>query len=297
MNEKLISLDETDETRRMGRPPATEVTGVDDAVPGSPTWLPAWDGARYAANTGHHRVYDQLFLDTLPVRSGDVVLDLGCGSGDFTTIVAALVPDGQVVGLDPQPSLLAEARLRAAPNQRFVEGAVQQLGGLFPVTESFEVVMTRAVLQWVPLADHPAVLADAFRLLRPGGWYRAEFGGAGNIPVILRLLDDVAAGLGGPQCPWTFADVGPYLELVEQGGFDLDDGFLCLTPQRRHFNRETLLGWFHSQAVQAYTTTMDPEAGAAFVRGVESRFDELARWDGTFDQTFVRMDLLARRPA
>jgi ubiquinone/menaquinone biosynthesis C-methylase UbiE len=255
----------------------------DRTVPGSPAWLPTWDGARYAANTGHHRVYDQLFLDTLPVRAGDVVLDLGCGSGDFTAIVAALVPDGQVVGLDPQPSLLEEARRRAAPNQRFVEGAVQQLGGLLPVAESFDAVMTRAVLQWVPLADHPAVLADAFRLLRPGGWYRAEFGGAGNIPVILR-------------CPWTFADVGPYLELVEQAGFDLADGFLRLTPQRRHFDRGTLMGWFHSQAVQAYTTTMDAEAGAAFVRGVESRFDELARWDGTFDQTFVRMDLLARRP-
>ena len=240
---------------------------------------------------------DQLYLDTLPVRAGDAVLDLGCGSGDFTAIVAALVPDGEVVGLDPQPSLLDEARRRAAPNQRFVQGAVQQLGALFPLAGSFDVVMTRAVLQWVPLVDHPGVLADAFRLLRPGGWYRAEFGGAGNIPVILRLLDDVASGLGGPQCPWTFADVGPYLELVEQAGFDLDGGFLRLTPQRRHFDRETLMGWFHSQAVQAYTTTMDAEAGAAFVRGVESRFDELARWDGTFDQTFVRMDLLARRPA
>jgi ubiquinone/menaquinone biosynthesis C-methylase UbiE len=270
---------------------------ADARAAGAPGWLPAWDGARYAANTGHHRVYDQLYLDTLPVRAADVVLDLGCGSGDFTVIIAALVPDGEVVGVDPQPSLLDEARRRAAPNQRFVQGAVQQLGALFPMAGSFDVVMTRAVLQWVPLADHPLVLADAFRLLRPGGWYRAEFGGAGNIPVILRLLDDVAAGLGGPQCPWTFADVGPYLELVEQAGFELDGGFLRLTPQRRHFDRESLMGWFHSQAVQAYTTTMDVEAGAAFVRGVESRFDELARWDGTFDQTFVRMDLLARRPA
>ena len=286
MSEKTISLNET-----------TTTDGAANPHPGAPGWLPAWDGGRYAANTGHHRVYDQLYLDTLPVRAGDVVLDLGCGSGDFTAVVAALVPDGEVIGLDPQPSLLDEARHRAAPNQRFVQGAVQQLGALFPVAGSFDVVMTRAVLQWVPLADHPGVLADAFRLLRPGGWYRAEFGGAGNIPVILRLLDDVAAGLGGPQRPWTFADVGPYLELVEQAGFDLDGGFLRLTPQRRHFDRGTLMGWFHSQAVQAYTTTMDAEAGAAFVRGVESRFDELARWDGTFDQTFVRMDLLARRPA
>ena len=41
---------------------------------------------------------------------------------------------------------------------------------------------------------------------------------------------------------------------------------------------------------------MDEMAGAAFVAQVEARFDELARWDGTFDQTFVRMDILARRP-
>ena len=293
MSEKMISLNETAGAEAVAAP-AVEVGGGALDEPG---WLPAWDGARYAANTVHHRVYDQLYLDTLPVRAADVVLDVGCGSGDFTAIVAALVPNGEVVGVDPQPSLLDEARRRAAPNQRFVQGAVQQLGALFPVAGSFDVVMTRAVLQWVPLADHPGVLADAFRLLRPGGWYRAEFGGAGNIPVILRLLDDVAAGLGGPQCPWTFADVGPYLELVEQAGFDLDGGFLRLTPQRRHFDRQTLMGWFHSQAVQAYTTTMDAEAGAAFVRGVESRFDELARWDGTFDQTFVRMDLLARRTA
>jgi trans-aconitate 2-methyltransferase len=292
MSEKTISLNETTRAGVV----VTPAVEAGAAAP-APGWLPAWDGARYAANTGHHRVYDQLYLDTLPMRATDVVLDLGCGSGDFTAIVAALVPDGEVVGVDPQPSLLDEARRRAAPNQRFVQGAVQQLGALFPMAGSFDVVMTRAVLQWVPLAHHPGVLADAFRLLRPGGWYRAEFGGAGNIPVILRLLDDVAGGLGGPQCPWTFADVGPYLELVEQAGFDLDGGFLRLTPQRRHFDRATLMGWFHSQAVQAYTTTMAAEAGPAFVRAVESRFDELARWDGTFDQTFVRMDLLARRPA
>ena len=80
-----------------------------------PPALAPWDGALYAANTGHHRVYDALFLETLPLRPADTVLDLGCGSGDFTAIVAARVPDGTVVGLDPQPSLLAEARSLKKP--------------------------------------------------------------------------------------------------------------------------------------------------------------------------------------
>ena len=141
--------------------------------------LAPWDGALYAANTRHHRVYDGAFLDTLPLRPGDHVLDLGCGSGDFTAIVAEQVPDGIVVGLEPQPSLLAEARACARPNQRFVEGRVQDLGSLFPNGEAFDVVMSRSVLHWVALADHPAAAgrgppAPAARWLVPGGVRRGR---------------------------------------------------------------------------------------------------------------------------
>ena len=52
----------------------------------------------------------------------------------------------------------------------------------------------------------------------------------------------------------------------------------------------------HSQALAAYTETMPAEHHAEFLAAVEERIDELRRADGTFDQTFVRLDLLARRP-
>ncbi len=258
--------------------------------------LAPWDGALYAANTGHHRVYDGAFLDTLPLRPGDHVLDLGCGSGDFTATVAEQVPDGIVVGLEPQPSLLAEARACARPNQRFVEGRVQDLGSLFPDAEAFDVVLSRSVLHWVSLADHPRLLAEVSRLLRPGGWYRAEFGGAGNIPLVLTLLDDVSRRLGGPVTPWTFTDPATYLELVEQVGLEIGPGFVRSTAQHRSFDRAALLGWFRSQVEQAYTSHLDAERAERFRRDVEARFDELQRADGSFDQTFVRLEVLVRRP-
>src|SRR5215831_15241806 len=137
-------------------------------------WLPAWDGAAYAANTAHHRRYDEEFLATLPLSPSDRVLDLGCGAGDFTATVAALVPDGHVVGLDAQPSMLAEAAARAHTNQSFVEGPVQALDGLMTDDGAFDVVYSRAVLHWVPAAEHPGVLASSRRLLRPGGRLRIE---------------------------------------------------------------------------------------------------------------------------
>jgi hypothetical protein len=46
---------------------------------GPESWIPAWDGEAYAANTGHHRVHDDWFLSAFPVRSTDRLLDLGCG--------------------------------------------------------------------------------------------------------------------------------------------------------------------------------------------------------------------------
>src|SRR5688500_16668019 len=171
---------------------------------GQPEWLPAWDGAAYAASTGHHRAFDHDFLGTLPLKPADRVLDLGCGSGDFTATIAGLVPDGHVVGLDAQPSMLDEARSRARANQSFVLAPVQQLDDAIAETSTFDVVFSRAVLHWVPAVDVPGVYAAAARRLRPGGWFRVECGGYGNVPAIVALFDDVATGFGGPRCPWNF---------------------------------------------------------------------------------------------
>ncbi|RPI06594.1 MAG: methyltransferase domain-containing protein, partial [Actinobacteria bacterium] len=174
-------------------------------------WLPPWDGVAYAANTGHHRVFDAAFLATLPLQGDERLLDLCCGSGDFTRAIADLVPDGEVLGVDAQPSMVGLARACAAPNQTFVLGAVQHLGALLPDGAGFDVVMSRAALHWVPEADHAPLLAECFRQLRPGGRLRLEFGGGDNVRAMLALFDDCSARLGGPRCPWTYLGAGYYL--------------------------------------------------------------------------------------
>ena len=68
-------------------------------------WLPSWEGAAYAANTAHHRMFDDVFLAATPIGLGDRVLDLGCGSGDFTATLAALVGDGGKVARGRCPAV------------------------------------------------------------------------------------------------------------------------------------------------------------------------------------------------
>ena len=204
------------------------MTGVESQTSGTVAgpqseFVPAWDGSAYAANTAHHRAFDGGFLATTPLREGDRVLDLGCGSGDLTATVAGLVgPDGHVVGVDAQPSMLEEARRRAGANQSFACSSVQDLDAAFGPEHdgTFDVVFSRAVLHWVPAADLPAVYRSAARLLKPGGWFRVECGGAGNIPKPLALMDAVSADFGGPSCPWNFADPASALDWLEAAGLD-----------------------------------------------------------------------------
>jgi trans-aconitate methyltransferase len=248
--------------------------------------LPAWDAAAYDANRGHHRAYDDAFVASLPQRAGDRLLDIGCGSGELTTTVAGLVPAGHVVGLDGSASMIEGASARAVTNQSFVLGPAQRVGELL-AGQRFDGIYSRAALHWVPRTDWPGVLTAARGLLGAGGWLRIECGGGDNVAAMQALLEDVSAGFGGPTASWNFLPAGAALELVEAAGFRTGaDGWVRTVAQRRPFDRDSLLGWLRSQCYQAYG------GDAEFVAAVEARVDELRRADGSYDMTFVRLDLL-----
>ncbi len=257
-------------------------------------FLPAWDGHAYARNTAHHRRYDADFLASLPLAPGDRVLDLGCGAGDFTAIVAERVPHGQVVGLDAQPSMIDEARTRARANQSFVVAPVQRMRDTLGERGPFDVVFSRAVLHWVPWVEHRTVLDQCRSLLRAGGTLRIDCGGGDNVREVVALLDDVAAGFGrAPGAPWMFAGAGAYLDLLLDVGFSVDGGFVRTVAQRRAFDRASVIGWLESQTLMAYEDGIDPAARADFHAAALDRVDELRRADGSYDITFVRLDVLA----
>ena len=67
--------------------------------------------------------------------------------------------------------------------------------------------------------------------------------------------------------------------------------------QHRRFDEERLLGWLRSQVYMAYEAGLPAEVHAEFRRRAESRVVELRASDGSYDQHWVRLDLLARRPS
>jgi len=100
---------------------------------------------------------------------GEAVLDLGSGGGIDVILSARRVgPSGRAYGLDMTDEMLALARRNAAEagvaNVEFLRGHIE----LVPLpAESVDVVISNCVINLS--ADKPAVLAEMFRVLRPGG--------------------------------------------------------------------------------------------------------------------------------
>jgi arsenite methyltransferase len=102
------------------------------------------------------------------IAEGDVVLDVGCGTGLIGFGALDQVgADGRVVFSDVSADLLEECRRRADGDPRcsFVRAAADDLDGI--ADQSVDVLTTRSVLIYV--ARKPAAFAEFFRVLRPGG--------------------------------------------------------------------------------------------------------------------------------
>lgn len=112
------------------------------------------------------QVYDGL-VTLSRVRPGDAVLDVGCGTGYFTRRAArAVVPGGQVVGIDPSRPVLDHAVGRAPDNCTFEVASAQAL----PHTDaSFDVVISNLAVHHLRPADRLTALREMRRVLRPGG--------------------------------------------------------------------------------------------------------------------------------
>ncbi len=103
------------------------------------------------------------------LHAGEIVLDLGSGAGADVLISARRVgPTGKAIGLDMTDEMLAAARANAAvagvENVEFVKGYIEEM----PLRDaSVDVVISNCVINLS--ADKSRVIAEAARVLRPGG--------------------------------------------------------------------------------------------------------------------------------
>jgi SAM-dependent methyltransferase len=135
----------------------------------------AWDGPEGEHWTVHEDRYDAAlqayrsrFREAAAIRSHDVVLDVGCGTGQTTRDAARVAIAGSATGIDLSARMIERATERAAAegltNATFRQGDAQ----IYPFAEAgFDAVISRTGAMF--FGDRTAAFTNLARALRPGG--------------------------------------------------------------------------------------------------------------------------------
>jgi SAM-dependent methyltransferase len=125
------------------------------------------------------------------VADGDVVLDVGCGTGELTLAIAAVGPAVDVTGIDPSSAYTDAAQSRAPSDRvRFLAGDAQALQ--FP-DAAFDRTLSMLALNFVP--DREAALREMIRVTRHRGIVAAAVWDYGGRMDMLRVFWDEAIAL------------------------------------------------------------------------------------------------------
>ncbi len=130
---------------------------------------PVYDQLNTRLSLGQHRIWKRMTVKWSDAKAGDVCLDVCCGSGDLTQMLAERVGnDGTVFGIDFSPVQLEVARQRVQHRYRplpitWIEGDALQLP--FPDNHFDAITMGYGLRN---VTDIPLSLKELHRVLKPG---------------------------------------------------------------------------------------------------------------------------------
>ena len=159
-------------------------------------------------------------VEAAGVRTGERALDVACGTGAVTRLLAERVgATGKVTGLDINPGMLAAARLSApSRNIEWLEGSAVKM----PLPDAaFDALVCQQGLQFFP--ERPAALSEMRRLLKRGGRLALSCWRSIEHTPGYHVLEQALARRIGPEKaalpPFSFGDAEAIRGLIVGAGF------------------------------------------------------------------------------
>lgn len=219
-------------------------------------------------------------------------VDLGCGPGNSTEVLAARFPHAHVTGMDSSDDMLADARKRL-PALNF---KLADIGAWNPA-QAFDVILANASLQWLP--DHATLYPHLVKHLTQGGTLAVQTPDNLDEPAH-RLAREVAA-----DGPWSVKigavkhnerhTASDYYELLSTHCSTVD--VWRTTYQHPLADHGAVVEWFKASALRPFLAPLSDEEKAAFLQAYKARITQAypALADGTVLLPFPRLFIIATR--
>ena len=258
--------------------------------------MTVWDPQQYAQFWDQRRrpALD-LVARLAPAEPPARILDLGCGPGTVTTLLADRWPAAEIIGVDSSPEMLAEARARL-PQVTWLEGDLTT----FTPDQAPDLLFTNAALHWVP--DHETLIPRLFGLVAAGGSLAIQVPDKWDQPshtiaFEIAAQDRWREALRGAIDPHPLLSPDRYLELLLPVAADVD----LWTTTYHHVleGPDPVVEWFLGSFLRAFLSRLDEADGQDFVAEYAEamRTAYPTRADGRTVMPFQRLFLIARAEA
>ena len=167
----------------------------------------------YENNSSSQRKDGQNILERMAPKRGDKILDLGCGTGYFSKVLADIVgPEGKVIAIDPNLERLQLAREKyPAGNLEYRLGTAENIPG----TGLYDIIFANYVIHWCK--DKDQVFHQISRSLKKGG----------KFAFVVVLNSKISTGFFSPEFYRMFIErlpacsVGDYLKIASAHNFKM----------------------------------------------------------------------------
>lgn len=173
-----------------------------------------WNAKLYDGSHSFVSQFGKDLIEILAPEKEEDILDIGCGTGDLTNTISTY--ESNVRGIDKSENMIVQATEKYPHIDFKVEDVLK-----LEYEHEFDAVFSNATLHWVK--EPEKALQCIHRSLKPGGRFVAEFGGKGNVQIIIaeiiHQLKMEGIDTSPEQFPWYFPSIGEYSSVMEQIGF------------------------------------------------------------------------------
>jgi trans-aconitate methyltransferase len=253
-----------------------------------------FDGKKYEKASAHQKEWGNKLISELELRGNEKILDLGCGDGKLSENLAALVPDGLVLGIDASHGMIKVAKQKEKANLKFTLMDINEL----ELPDKFDVIFSNATLHWVK--DHRRLWKNIKNILADNGIIRFNFAADGNCAHFFKVvqtaikLPEYKEYFKSFVWPWYMPGLEEYEKIVRPLDFS-EIKIWGENADRLFPDEEAIVGWINQPSIVPFLKYIDdPETKEKFRNFVIEHVLQDTKQENGYFETFRRINVFVK---